>query len=153
MVGRSLRSALRAVKTPLQMPQISVGDEGYMVGGSTWYDNGSKGTDWGANLQDPNIAFGTVHLCEPPGPPCCAPCAHQERGRFMCQSHGGGLIISQSFLAFQRQELRSCLGLVNGGVTKQCGAFMQGRACAGHQRASVSVWHFCEASKHTTGFT
>lgn len=45
------------------MPQISIGDEGYLVGGSTWYDNGSKGTDWGAMLQDPNIAFGTVHIC------------------------------------------------------------------------------------------
>ena len=48
------------------MPQIAVGDEGYLVGGSTWYDNGSKGTDWGAMLQDPNIAFGTVHICAAP---------------------------------------------------------------------------------------
>lgn len=50
--------------------QIAVGDEGYMVGGTDWIDNGSKGDDWVGNLQDPNIAFGTVHLCaRAPRPP------------------------------------------------------------------------------------
>ena len=47
----------------LDMPQIAVGDEGYLVGGSTWYDNGSKGTDWGVMLKNTNIDFGTVHIC------------------------------------------------------------------------------------------
>ena len=52
---------------PVHAPaQIAVGDEGYMVGGTSWLDNGSKGDDWVGNLQDPNIAFGTVHLCESP---------------------------------------------------------------------------------------
>ena len=45
------------------MLQIAVGDEGYLVGGSTWYDNGSKGTDWGLMLKNVNIDFGTVHIC------------------------------------------------------------------------------------------
>ena len=33
-----------------------------------WYNDGSKGIDFDANIACPNISFATVHLCEPPLP-------------------------------------------------------------------------------------
>ena len=55
--------------------QISVGDAGYMVlpplpseddPPLNYIDDGSHGVDFVLNLQDPNIAFGTVQLCAGP---------------------------------------------------------------------------------------
>ena len=56
--------------------QISVGDAGYMVnppatpGDEPLYpdplDDGAYGVDFVRNMQDPNIAFGTVQLCAGP---------------------------------------------------------------------------------------
>ena len=54
--------------------QISVGDEGYMLlppappgeHEARYYsptDDGTYGVDFARNLQDRNIAFGTVHFC------------------------------------------------------------------------------------------
>ena len=37
-----------------------------MAGATQWYDDGSKGVDYAANLKDPNIAFAVVHVCEGP---------------------------------------------------------------------------------------
>ncbi|CAL8463194.1 g2728 [Coccomyxa elongata] len=44
---------------------ITTGEEGYLSSGgpgSGWRDDGTKGVDFRANLQDPNIAFGTIHV-------------------------------------------------------------------------------------------
>ncbi|CAL8463202.1 g2736 [Coccomyxa elongata] len=44
---------------------ITTGEEGYISSGgpgSGWRNDGTKGVDFGANLQDPNISFGTVHV-------------------------------------------------------------------------------------------
>ena len=56
--------------------QVSVGDEGYMVlppapgeSEARYYsptDDGTYGVDFARNLQDRNIAFGTVHFCAGP---------------------------------------------------------------------------------------
>ena len=58
--------------------QISVGDEGFMftppaAPGSPEeplypdpLEDGAYGVDFARNLQDPNIAFGTVHFCAGP---------------------------------------------------------------------------------------
>ncbi len=46
--------------------QITTGEEGFLSSGgpgSGWKNDGTIGTDWEANLRDPNIAFGTVHAC------------------------------------------------------------------------------------------
>ena len=46
--------------------QITTGEEGFLSSGgsgSGWRNDGTKGVDWRLNLQDPNIAFGTVHVC------------------------------------------------------------------------------------------
>ncbi|CAL8463203.1 g2737 [Coccomyxa elongata] len=43
---------------------ITTGEEGFLSSGgpgSGWKNDGTIGTDWEANLQDPNISFGTVH--------------------------------------------------------------------------------------------
>ena len=47
--------------------QISTGEEGYRVSGlpDLWYNDGSKGIDFDANVACPNISFATVHLCKP----------------------------------------------------------------------------------------
>ena len=72
--------APRPLTAPGRRAQIAVGDEGYLVGGSSWLDNGSKGDDWAGNLQDPNIAFGTVHICARP-PAACPACPRLPRRR------------------------------------------------------------------------
>ncbi|BDA44582.1 probable mannan endo-1,4-beta-mannosidase 1 at N-terminal half [Coccomyxa sp. Obi] len=44
---------------------ITTGEEGYLSSGgpgSGWRDDGTKGVDYRANLQDPNISFGTIHV-------------------------------------------------------------------------------------------
>ena len=59
----------------MSCPQISVGDIGYFVDPPDAkkslvfpnpLDNGTYGVDFVRNLGDPNIAFGTVHLCAIP---------------------------------------------------------------------------------------
>ena len=47
--------------------KISTGEEGYRVTGipTAWYNDGSKGINFDANVACPNISFATVHLCEP----------------------------------------------------------------------------------------
>ena len=49
------------------MTQITTGEEGYISSGgpgSGWRNDGTKGVDFGANLQDANISFGTIHVCK-----------------------------------------------------------------------------------------
>lgn len=46
--------------------QISTGEEGYLSTGgpgSGWRQDGTKGVDFGLNLADGNISFGTLHVC------------------------------------------------------------------------------------------
>ncbi len=47
--------------------QISTGEEGFRVNGSPneWYNNGTNGMDFDANIACPDISFATVHLCAP----------------------------------------------------------------------------------------
>ena len=69
--------------------QISVGDEGFMFTAPASpgspdeplypdpLEDGAYGVDWVRNLQDPNIAFGTVHFCA--GPHLMISVGSQER--------------------------------------------------------------------------
>ena len=91
---------------PVHAPaQIAVGDEGYTVGGTSWLDNGSKGDDWVGNLQDPNIAFGTVHVCKSPF--CQASClSKHSTGAW---SGNAGSIASTAKQAFAAEKCSKCL--------------------------------------------
>jgi hypothetical protein len=53
--------------------QISTGEEGFLsqANGATWAEDGSKGVDFESNIKDPNIAFATIHCCEPQPQPLC----------------------------------------------------------------------------------
>jgi hypothetical protein len=54
--------------------QVSTGEEGFLnqPDGATSAEDGTVGVDFASNTQDPNIAFGCVHLCEGPRMPCLA---------------------------------------------------------------------------------
>ena len=47
--------------------QISPGGQGFRsdLPDSTWYNNGLTGEDYVGLMSIPEIAFGTVHFCEP----------------------------------------------------------------------------------------
>ena len=65
------------------MVQITTGEEGYASSGgpgSGWRNDGTKGVDFGSNLQDANISFGTVHVCAPLYP--CTPTFQESREEY-----------------------------------------------------------------------
>ena len=67
--------------------QIATGEEGFTNDPSAqqWYNNGSQGVDYAANLKDPNVAFATIHICELPHP-CASSLLWRDRA-----SMGSGL--------------------------------------------------------------
>ena len=68
--GGSLACILVVCRTAVEYPgavQISPGGQGFRsdLPNSTWYNNGLTGEDYVGLMSIPEIAFGTVHFCEP----------------------------------------------------------------------------------------